>query len=74
MNVISMTSAEADQVRGPSLTDPSQVLTPAGLTNGGYILGVQNLTNPAFADRAALLSGFAQVDFATVSAFMPVTS
>lgn len=69
--VISMTSAQAAQVRGASKTDPAQTMEPVPLTNGGYILGPQNIDNPAFADRKALLQSFPQVDYSVISALVP---
>lgn len=73
-NVIHMTAPQAASVAGPSLTDPHQVLQPALLSDGTYVLGIQNINNPAFADRAALLQSFPQVDFATVVAPLQFTT
>lgn len=65
-NVIHMTAPQAQSVAGPSLIDPHQVLEPALLVDGTYALGPQNINNPAFADRKALLQGFPQVDLDAV--------
>lgn len=67
-NVIHMTALQAKAVEGPSLTDPHQVLAPALLSDGTYTLGAQNIANPAFADRRALLQSYPQVDLDTVIA------
>lgn len=71
MNVIHMTAAQAALVAGVSPIDPNQILTPSPLTDGTFMLGVQNIDNPAFADRRALLQSFPQVDYSVISALVP---
>lgn len=71
-NVIHMTAAQAASVTGPSPTVSDATLIPAPLTDGTYIVGPEVIADPAFADRRALLQSFPQVDYAVVSAFVPV--
>jgi len=65
--VILLSTAEADQVRGPSGESPGLAsCQPVALANGDFYLGVETLGDPNFAEHHALLSGLAQVDFDTV--------
>lgn len=61
---IMMTSAEADQVRGPSATDPSAVLMPVERQGGAFILGVEVLADPAHAAHKDFLDGLPKKDSA----------
>lgn len=71
-NVIHMTYAQAMTVTGPSPTVRDAVLIPVMLTDGTYIVGPEVIADPAYADRKALLQSFPQVDYATLSALVPV--
>ena len=70
-NLIHLTAEHAAQISGPSMTAKNAILTPVPLTDGTFIVGLQNIDNLAFADRAGLLASFPQVDYSVMSAFIP---
>lgn len=61
--MIQMNATQAAQVSGPSPSDARKVLTPIALPDGTFYVGAHVLNEPGFADRAALLQGFPQIDY-----------
>ncbi len=57
-----LTAAEADQVRGPSATDPMSALNPIARQGGAFILPVAVLADPAHAAHWEFLGGLPQLD------------
>jgi hypothetical protein len=59
---IILKAVEADQVRGPSSTDPMSALNPIERQSGKFILPVAVLTDPAHEAHSELLATLAQLD------------
>jgi hypothetical protein len=71
-NVILLTSAEADVVRGPSAEAPARAaLAPVALTDGRYILGAEVLDDPLHAEDHTFLAALPQADVAEIVALLP---
>lgn len=72
-NVILMSAAQCAQVTGPANppTEPPRELRPVPLTDGRCIVGPEVISDPAFADRKALLQSFPQVDYSTLASLVP---
>jgi hypothetical protein len=58
--MILLTSEQADQVRGPA--SPMHELRPVQLANGGFILPMEVLSDPAFAVHHEFLSSLTTID------------
>lgn len=76
-NVLHLTAAKAASVQsggisGQSTINPDCVLIPVALTDGTFLVGTEVTADPAYADR--IFTGIPVVDYATVSALVPVTS
>ena len=71
MNVIMLTAAEADQVRGPSATVESAALVPVALTDGRFILSTAVLDDPAHAAHRDFLAGLPQADLSYIANLIP---
>lgn len=76
-NVLHLTAAQAASVQaggisGPSTISPHATLIPVALTDGTFYVGVEVVTDPAFADRS--FAAIPVVAYATISALVPVTS
>lgn len=61
---IILTSAEADQVRGPSAVDPAASLNPIERQGGKFILGVGVLADPRHEEHWEFLGTLPQLDSA----------
>ena len=59
---IILNAEQADQVRGPSATDPSAALDPIARQGGAFILGLRVLTDPAHEAHWSFLSALPQLD------------
>jgi hypothetical protein len=59
---ILLTSAEADQVRGPSATNPAASLNPIERQGDVFILGVNVLSDPAHEAHWEYLGALPQMD------------
>lgn len=71
-NVILLTSAEADAVRGPSAEAPTRAaLQPVALTDGRFILGVEVLDDPAHAEARAFLAALPTAPAAEIAGLLP---
>lgn len=62
--MIQMTAAQAAQVRDTA--QKTSMLIPVPLPDGTFYVGAHVAGAPEFADRAALLTSFPQVDFVTM--------
>ena len=71
MDVIVLTAAEADQVRGPSVTVESAALAPVALTDGRFILSIMVLDDPAHAAHRDFLAGLPQADLSDIANLIP---
>jgi hypothetical protein len=70
--VIILSSAETDQVRGPSHEAPGLAsLQPIALLDGTFYLGVETLSDPNFAEHRAMLAALPQVEFGSIQALVP---
>jgi hypothetical protein len=70
--VIILSSAQANQVRGPSgEASTLATLQPIALLDGTFYLGVETLSDANFAEHHALLAGLPQVDFSSIQALIP---
>ena len=59
-DVIILTAAEADAVRG--MSTPTAAIEPIALTDGTFMLGVEVLEDPAHAKHLSKLSGLTRAD------------
>lgn len=69
--VILLAAADADQVRGPSLSVNGAMLAPVELSDGRFILPVSVLDDIAHAAHRALLAGLPTADAADIAALLP---
>jgi hypothetical protein len=70
--VILLTSAQADQVRGPSAVRSQMAwLEPMPLTDGRFYLGTQVLSDPDHAAHAAYLGALPQDSYEGIAALVP---
>lgn len=59
---IILTAEQADQVRGPSASDPWATLDPVERQGGKFILGLRVLTDPAHEAHWEFLGALPQLD------------
>lgn len=59
---IIMTEAQADTVRGPSVSNPSAALAPIERQGGIYIVGANVLLDPAHVAHHEYLAALPQMD------------
>jgi hypothetical protein len=69
--VILLTAAQASEVQGVSAVTPLAALHPMPLTDGRFYLGAEVLTDPAHADKLAILSTLPTADFSTIASLIP---
>ncbi len=69
--VILLTAAQADTVRGPSEeAEAAATLQPIALTDGRFYVGVEVLDDPAHDAHRDVLAALPTVDFAILAAFL----
>lgn len=69
--LILLSAADAEAVRGPSVTVEGAALEPIALTDGRFILPVAVLADPAHAAHRALLAGLPTAEMADIAALLP---
>jgi hypothetical protein len=73
MSAMIILTAQAAQVRGPSVEAPKfAALDRIALTDGRFILGLEVLADPLHAEDLAFLSTLPQADVSTVVSLLPV--